>query len=199
MRLREQFRSYARDVILEAGEDVLAAQGVHAARMEEVAQKARVAVGTIYNLVGDRDALVAEILRQRHEELVALLNETLEATRGLTFVAQAETCLAELLAYFRGHQRFFRMALESERGPACAHKRLAQETLAKMREIFAQLIARGIAEGVLREAVRELAPSLLMGVMREIILLDIEAQHPSTARERVAEVLAIFIQGAGAR
>jgi len=197
VRLREQFRSYARDVILEAGEDVLAAQGVHAARMEEVAQKARVAVGTIYNLIGDRDALVVEILRLRHEQLAELLNHTFEATRTLAFRDQAEACLCAVLSYFREHQRFFRMALESERGPACAHKRLAQETLAKMRDVFGQLVARGVEDGVLKPEVRGLGAALLMGMMREVIMLDVEAEQPVAPRVRVADLLSLFIEGAG--
>lgn len=199
MRLREQFRSYARDVILEAGEDVLAAQGVHAARMEAIAQKARVAVGTIYNLIGDRDALVVEILRQRHEQLVSLLQHTFEATQALPFRAQAETCLIELLGFFREHQRFFRMALESERGPACAHQRLAQESSGRVREIFGRIVTRGVDEGVLRPELRELGPALLMGMLREIILLDIESPQPGSARERITGLLSVFVEGAGVR
>jgi len=199
VRLREQFQSYARAVILEAGEDVMASQGLHAARMEEVAQKARVAVGTIYNLIGDRDALVAEILRLRHEELVLLLSRTLEEVRPLPFREQAERCLAALLDYFRTHRRFYQMVLESERSPACVHKRAAQEMVGKMRELFRELVARGVQAGALRAEVQELAPTMLMGVMREVILLDVESQHPSSPQQRAAEVLSLFVEGAGTR
>lgn len=199
VRLREQFRDYARSVILEAGEDVLATQGLHAARMEEVAQKARVAVGTIYNLIGDRDALVAEILRIRHEQIVTLLNKTLEHVRALPFRAQAQACMSELLTYCREHRRFLRMAMESERGPACAHKRLSQDTLAKIREFFRELVARGIAEGELRPDVRDLGAAMLMGMMREVITLDVEVEQQAPAGDRVAELLKMFVEGAGVR
>lgn len=199
VRLREQFRDYARGVILEAGEDVLASQGLHAARMEEVAQKARVAVGTIYNLIGDRDALVAEILRIRHEQVVSLLNKTLEQLRAVPFRAQAQACMSELLTYCREHRRFLRMAMESERGPACAHKRLSQDTIAKIRDFFRELVARGIAEGQLRPEVRELGAAMLMGMMREMIMLDVEVEQASSAADRVAELLSMFIEGAGVR
>lgn len=199
VRLREQFRSYARTVILEAGEDVLASQGVSAARMEEVAQKARVAVGTIYNLIGDRDALVAEILRIRNEQVVALLNTTLaqEQVRGLPFREQAQACMTAVLSYCREHRRFLRMVLESERGPACAHKRLSQDMIGKIREFYRELVARGIASGELRAEIRELGPAMLMGMMREVIIMDVEAESSMPAPERVAEVLAMFIEGAG--
>lgn len=199
VRLREQFRSYAREVILEAGEDVLATQGLHAARMEEVAQKARVAVGTIYNLIGDRDALVAEILRIRHEQVVALLNKTLEQVRSLPFREQAQACMTELLSYCREHRRFLRMALESERGPACAHKRMSQDTIAKIRDFYRELIARGITTGELREDVRELGGALLMGMMREVIMTDVESEATSSVTDRVSGLLSVFIEGAGVR
>ena len=199
VRLREQFRSYARTVILEAGEDVMGDQGLHAARMEEVAQKARVAVGTIYNLIGDRDALVSEILKLRHEQLLLLLHQTLEAVRSKEFREQAEACLAALLGYAREHRRFYRMALESERGPACAHRRASQESQAKVRAVFQELVNRGIRAGVLRASVKELGPVLLIGMVREVIMLDVESEHPSTPRERVADVLSMFIEGAGVK
>src|SRR5881392_4197497 len=77
-RLRDDFRSFARAAILTAAEEVLAEEGLHAGRIEEVAQRARVAVGTIYNLVGDREALVMEILRARHAEVLTRLAAALE-------------------------------------------------------------------------------------------------------------------------
>lgn len=199
VRLREQFRSYARGVILEAGEDVLATHGLHAARMEEVAQKARVAVGTIYNLIGDREALVAEILRLRHEQVVSLVNKTLEQVRPLPFRQQAQACMSELLTYCRQHRRFLRMALESEGGPACAHQRLSQETLDKIRDFYRELVGRGVAAGELRPEMRELGALMLMGMMRETILTDVEAEQANTPAERVSELLSLFIDGAGVR
>ena len=199
VRLREQFRSYARSVILEAGEDVLASQGVFAARMEEVAQRAQVAVGTIYNLIGDRDALVGEILRLRTEQVVALLHATQERVSGQPFREQAQVCMTALLAYCREHRRFLRMVLESERGPACTHKRLSQDMITKIRDVYRDLVARGIAEGVLRRDVRELAPAMLMGMMREVILMDIELEPKGSASDRVSALLSIFVEGAGVR
>jgi hypothetical protein len=91
------------------------------------------------------------------------------------------------------------MALESERGPACAHRRAAQEWQAKIRGVFQELVNRGIRAGTLRASAKELGPVLLTGMMREVILLDVEAEHPSTPRERVAEVLSVFIEGAGVK
>jgi AcrR family transcriptional regulator len=197
LRLREEFRSYARAVILEAGEEVLADHGLHVARMEEVAKKARVAVGTIYNLIGDRDALVLEILRLRHEQLVALLTRKLEEVRSAPFREQAHACVISVFDYFGEHRRFFQLMHESERGPACAAKRASQQTVSQLRDLFRELIGRGVKQRVLRAEGRELLPPLLMGMIRELITFDLETQHSSSSEERATQLLHIFIHGAG--
>jgi AcrR family transcriptional regulator len=197
LRLREEFRDYARAAILEAGEEVLATHGVHVARMEEVAQKARVAVGTIYNLIGDREALVVEILRLRHGEILKLLTTTLEEVRALPFRDQVQASQVALFGYLREHWRFFQLVLESERGPACPHKRLSQETLSEIRRLYRELIARGMKQRALRPEGRELYPAMLMGMMREVISQDLETQHAGPPEERLAQVLDVFMHGAG--
>jgi hypothetical protein len=68
-----------------------------------------------------------------------------------------------------------------------------------MRDVFRELVARGIRSGVLRENVLELGTMLLMGMMREVIMNDVESQHPSSPQERVAEVLSMFVNGAGVK
>jgi AcrR family transcriptional regulator len=197
--LREEFRDYARAAILEAGEEVLAEQGLHLARMEEVASKARVAVGTIYNLIGDRDALVVEILSVRHRELLKLMAATLERVRPLPFREQVQGCVVALLGYFREHSRFFRLVSESERGPACPHRRLSQETLAEIRRHYRELVARGIKQRALRSEGRALYPAMLMGMMREVIIQDLETGPAIAADDRVSQILDVFMLGAGAR
>jgi len=198
LRLREQFRSYARAVILEAGEDVMATQGLHAARMEEVAERARVAVGTIYNLVGDRDALVSEILRLRLEQMLLLMTRTFEEAKSLGFREQATRCLSTLHAYFLEHRRFYQMVLESEHSRACgAHKRLSQETRTKLRELFRELVVRGVRSGVLGQEAERLGPALLQGMMREVIMLDVETEPSVASDERAREVVAVFVNGVG--
>jgi AcrR family transcriptional regulator len=195
--LREEFRRYARQAILQAGEEVLASHGLHTARMEEVAEKARVAVGTIYNLIGDRDALVVEIMRKRHEAILQILSQRLEDVRALAFVEQAHACIVALFSYFREHRRFLQLVLESERGPACAHKRLSQETFAQIRGVYRELVARGVRQHVLRAEGRELLPALLMGMVREVIMLELETPQGNPPEERATQILSVFVDGAG--
>jgi AcrR family transcriptional regulator len=200
-RLREDFRSFARAAILTAAEEVLAEEGLHAGRIEEVAQRARVAVGTIYNLVGDREALVTEILRARHAEVVARLAGALKQHKDKPYREQLHAVVLTMFDYFGEHWRFFRLVLESERaagggklGPAA---RGSQHMLLELRKLYRELIQRGVKQGALRPAGSELYPAMLSGLMREVMLQDLEARDRASPRERAELLTRMFFEGAG--
>ena len=61
-RLRHRLREETVSAILEAAEHEFASDGLHAARMERIAARAGVAVGTLYNHFDDREALVLALV-----------------------------------------------------------------------------------------------------------------------------------------
>jgi AcrR family transcriptional regulator len=200
-RLREEFRSFARVAILSAAEEVLAEDGLHVARIEEIAQRARVAVGTIYNLVGDRDALIHEIMRARHAEVLALLATTLKAHKQAPFPAQLHAAALAMFSYFGSHSRFFRLVLESDSvasgakvGPAARTK---QATMLEIHKLFRELIQRGVKQGALRAEGSELFPAMLSGMLRSVMMYDLTLPEHSSAQLRADEVTRMFLQGAG--
>jgi AcrR family transcriptional regulator len=65
--LRERFRREVASSIAAAAEEVFAEQGLHASHVGDIAKRAGVAVGTLYNYYEDRDALLAALLRERTE------------------------------------------------------------------------------------------------------------------------------------
>src|SRR5512142_217732 len=94
--LRERVKQATREAILEAGEAVFAERGFGGARMEEIAERAGVAVGTLYNRFADRQALWTELCRSRREALLVKLDETLQRVREDAF----EDALRAMLATF---------------------------------------------------------------------------------------------------
>ena len=200
-RLREDFRSFARAAILSAAEDVLAEEGLHAARIEEVAQRARVAVGTIYNLVGDREALVREILRARHAEVVATLASSIDRHKDKPYREQVHAVVLSVFEYFGEHWRFFRLVMESERaagggklGPAA---RGSQQTLAELRKLYRELIQRGVEQGAVRAEGSELFPVMLSGLLREVMIHDLEVRDRASPAQRAELLTRMFFEGAG--
>jgi AcrR family transcriptional regulator len=200
-RLREDFRSFARVAILSAAEEVLADEGLHAARIEEIAQRARVAVGTIYNLVGDRDALIHEIMRARHAEVLALLASTLKSHKQKPFRAQIHAAALAMFEYFGSHSRFFRLVLESEPavggGKLGAAARTKQATMLEIHKLFSELVQRGVKQGSLRAAGSELFPAMLSGLLRSVMMHDLALHEHAPPAARAEELTRMFFEGAG--
>src|SRR5689334_25449079 len=68
-RLRDRFRKETVRSVLAAAEEVFAAEGLHQASMAQIAERAGVAVGTLYNHFKDRDALLKALLEERHNDM----------------------------------------------------------------------------------------------------------------------------------
>jgi AcrR family transcriptional regulator len=197
--LRHEFRSYARTAILSAAEEVLAEEGLHAARIEEIAQRARVAVGTIYNLVGDRDALIQEILRARQAEIVNLLASTLRQYKAAPFHEQVRAAVLAMFEYFGGHMRFFRLVMET---PAAAGKlgaaaRDSQTIHDEIHKLYRELMQRGVKLGVLRAENSELFPAMLSGMLRQVMIRDLKSQDRPSPQLRADAITRMFFKGAG--
>jgi AcrR family transcriptional regulator len=189
--LKQRQQEATRRAILEAAEAQLAERGLHGARMEDVAARAGVSVGTIYNHVGDRSALLSELLTARRTELIARIDQQLDASRSLGFEPQLAAFVRAVFDHFHSHLPLFRVVVQEEMQPDDAPKR---SMLAALVERAAILIARGVAEGALPEHDTELYPMLLIGMMRGIFVHalrdDVEL---SGAAERV---VSFFLAGA---
>src|SRR5213075_2067540 len=86
--LRERLRAETARAIAVTAEEVFAARGVRDAHMEEIAQRAGVSVGTVYNHFEDRETLLTALIEARRQELAALLDRTLAAAAKEPFAAQ---------------------------------------------------------------------------------------------------------------
>jgi len=198
-RLRDDFRTYARAAILAAAEEVFATDGLHQARIEKIAERARVAVGSIYNLVGDRDALVTEIVGARQAEVLALMKSTLKEQGKLPFEQQLHAFLVALFSYMREHRHFFRLVVEADRAGAQRPLRARGRTLSGIRKAYGALVASGIRQRALKPAGRDLYPVLLMGMVREVFFTDVETGTAVSPQQRATQLVEIFLQGAGTR
>src|SRR5262249_4885543 len=72
--LRERLREATRQAILAAAEQTFGERGIHATRMEDVASRAGVAVGTLYNYFSDKKHVITALLDRNRAELVSRLD-----------------------------------------------------------------------------------------------------------------------------
>lgn len=100
----QEFRIHS---IQEATMRVIARKGMAAATVQEIADEAGVAKGTIYLYFRDRDDLVEKTF----ERAITGLGERLEAALATpgTFETKLRAMLAAKMMFFREHREFFRL------------------------------------------------------------------------------------------
>jgi len=178
-------------VILEAAEEQLAERGFHDARMEDVAARAGVSVGTIYNHVGGRDALLSELMETRRRELIARVDEALERSHALAFDEQVAVFVHAVFHHFERHLPLFRVMVQEEMQP---HHERKRTVLASLVERATALVERGVEAGELPAVDTELLAVLLVGMLRGVFF---QALHGGgDVSGRADEVADFFVAGA---
>src|SRR4051812_17829642 len=118
--LRERLKGETQREILHAAEAVFGQSGLNGARMEDIAARAGVSVGTLYNHFEDRDALLSALVVSRREDLLNRLDEVLAAHDKEPFGGQLEHFVRAVLEHFDSHKAFLAILLESEHARAHA-------------------------------------------------------------------------------
>jgi len=95
--------------IQEATMRVIARKGMAAATMQEIAEEAGVAKGTIYLYFRDRDELVEKTFETAMTQLGDRIDKVLET--DLSFEEKLREALRVRLAFFRENREFFRLYL----------------------------------------------------------------------------------------
>lgn len=192
--LRERLRAETVKAISDAAEEVFARRGVRDARMEEIAARAGVSVGTLYNHFDDRDALLRDLIERRRQALAKKLDRALEQTRGEPFEAQLHSFAATVLEHFEANRRFLAITLQSD---SAALER-PSEAMRELRARAETLVRRGLEQRAVRPQGRELWTTLLCGVLRAALVHDLRSPGQATLEERAASLADFFLRGAGA-
>jgi AcrR family transcriptional regulator len=166
---RARVRTATREGLLEAAERVFAEKGVDGARIEDIAARADVAVGTIYNYFGDSAELLQALISQRRTDLLARIDAAMADAkhRRAPWSGQVEAFIQTTLECMRDHHPFYAILMQCE-------NRKAPPSLgsvsAEFYERAAALIERGVRLGLVREADASILPAMLVTMCRAPLL-----------------------------
>jgi AcrR family transcriptional regulator len=192
-RLRTRLKEATTEAIRVAAEEVLGEQGF-GARMEDIAERAGVSVGTLYNHFEDRTALVRELLRTRREVLLEKVDARLAEVEGAPFREQLQSVMGVVFSHFREHSRFFAQVLQSEvlRSSVLPPP---GSTLVELTTRMEVLIHRGVEAGAVRREGSEFHAPLLMGMLRALLLRAAETKRADELTRGADVLLQVFLKG----
>jgi AcrR family transcriptional regulator len=190
-RLRDRLREETARAILDAAEEAFVREGL-GARMEDIAARAGVAVGTLYNHFEDRAALVAALVRSRREALFGRIDAALAAVGEAPCAAQLRAYLGAVEEHARAHGPLLSALMQAGEGPAAASPpKTVLEDLVRRAD---QIVSRGVAAGELRPDAARVFGLALVGMTRAVLVRAIEGG--AAPGEPSAAVLDLFLRGA---
>jgi AcrR family transcriptional regulator len=113
--LRHKLRAKVVDTILEAAEQVADEVGLGGMTIAAVAERAEVAVGTLYNYFPDGDGIVTALFRARRTAILPMIVAAAKATKDLPFEDRLREFVRRLLVVFDQQERFLRVAVLADR------------------------------------------------------------------------------------
>jgi AcrR family transcriptional regulator len=196
--VRARVRLETHAAILDAAESVLAEQGLSGGRMEEIADRAGVAVGTTYNYFKSREALLHTLLESRRQELFRQLDAALNAA-GSSFQDQLHAFIDTTLKHVLAHRQLFALLVQEENAPIRARilPPPGQRTFDLLAVKADAIVALGLEQGFLARRGAESWPLLLVSTLRTTILHELsspERLEPCAPGKLVAD---FFLRGAG--
>jgi len=189
-REREQHRRE----VLEAAEAVFAEKGFYSATVQEIADRAEFAVGTIYNMFESKTAIYNELVQMRIGEHVELTRETLEALSDpiekvktiirlhLRFVAEHQAFMQIFTRVTSGRQEHLPFALSEE------SQTLYRDYIKMVSDVFRE----GIKTKVFIDADPVLMTLLLEGIVHGVMMHALHTggqQLKSATAENIERVL----------
>jgi AcrR family transcriptional regulator len=192
--LRTRIREATATAILTAAEEVFAEHGLHQASMNEIATRAGVAVGTLYNHFTDKDALITGLFEMRRQGMLDLVDEQLKMPATEPFRKQLLRVLTAMFGYFAEHERFYTILWHQE---AHAHPAASkQQMMPLIYERFEKLTRRGIKDKTLKPDNAEFYPAMLLGFMRAMgICATMQGGKKLPSAEHIVD---LFLDGAAA-
>jgi AcrR family transcriptional regulator len=199
-RRRDEAKALFRNAILDAAEEVFAERGFHVARIHDVADRARMAVGTIYNHFGQKEDVLRALIEERTADMLRSFSPSVADPAH--FEDRLAARLERLLAYVAAHKNFYSLAIEHGLlGGATASARQMQgkksiANIARFKAGMRRLVCEGVSEGVLAPHDPDLLVRFLGSALRATTLQLIEGKgSPADART----IAALFVHGAGAK
>jgi AcrR family transcriptional regulator len=134
---------------------VIARKGMAAATMQEIADEAGVAKGTIYLYFRDRDELVEKTFETAMETLTARIDASLD--KDIPFEEKIRAVMAAQFGFFNENREFFRLflSLRMPEGPAARQRRQKQHCKPRYRDRvqkLADVIGQAMERGEVRRA-----------------------------------------------
>jgi AcrR family transcriptional regulator len=194
----EVVQEFRVQTIQDAAMRVIARKGMAAATMQEIAEEAGVAKGTIYLYFRDRDELVEKTFERAITQLHGRIDAAIAG--GSTFEQQLRAMLVAKIDFFREHREFFRlyMSLRIPEGTAQQQrrqKRTCQPQYRNRLDKLAEILQQAMDRGEVRRMDPQRLALLIVEASNAIIIERVIEEAPPPADADVELIAGAILNG----
>jgi len=174
---RERELSFRVSLVLDAAEEVFAEQSFASTPVAEIARRAEVSVGTLYNLFDSKEDIYRAVVSRSQEMFFRLLLERIDEARGPH--EKVKAAVTQFFDHFSHYSRQFRLYVSATNG---FQWELTSKLVGEAAESQA-LVARrlvdtcqaGINQGIFKRGINaELMAITVLGVPHSFLMLWLE-------------------------
>ncbi|HEY4222017.1 MAG TPA: TetR/AcrR family transcriptional regulator, partial [Myxococcota bacterium] len=191
--LRRKVRAQVSGSILDAVEAVALEAGLGGITVHAVAERAGVAVGTLYNYFPDTDAMLTALFRARRDAIVPRIAAAIDASKQLAFEPRLRDFVHQLLSIYEGEDRFLRVSVLVDRDGSKSKPRdtaLMCQTI----EALEQIMRAGAREKLLPARRAPIYARMMHGALRSMFLWQLCARGQARGDEQLL-VVETFLRG----
>ncbi len=181
-RIRRRLRESVNDAILDSAEEVANEAGLGGMRITEVADRAGLAVGTLYNYFPDGDAILSALFRARRRMIAPKIASALAATKGQPFERRLRGFVDGLLRIFEQHERFVRIAALADRDGGKSTPR-DRSLLIHTVDALEQIMRDGARRKLFAQARVSVYARMVHGAVRAMFLWRLGSNDASIVRD----------------
>jgi TetR/AcrR family transcriptional regulator len=187
---RAREKEHRRRSILNAARSVFFEGGFQLATVDDVAAQAEVSKGTVYLYFESKETILAHLLLEGLEELVAVLEEAFATERDMAPPERLRRLAMGYLNFFQTNPHYHRLIMALDRGrfqeaiPPDLHKKVLNRSLRGFYWVI-QAVQQGMDQGVFKGAEPRQAAAALWASLNGVLVL---LGHP-LRREMVASDL----------
>ena len=191
--MKQRAREAAATTLLEAAEHVAAERGIDQTSIAAIAERAQVAVGTLYNYFPDREALLAALFKLRRDELVPriIAAAATASSNDQPFEQRLSLFLREIARAFDGFRRFCRVAMSADESNTPIKGRIGPGG----KSVVLQTVTDGICAilSPIYGAKSEEYARMMFGSFKALMQLQLERDLP--IETVVDPIIATFLNG----
>lgn len=178
--------------ILQAALHVFAAEGFDRATMEDIAQKAKVAKGTLFYRYNSKEELFISLIRGAVQRFVDTVEQETEKLQGAIERIEKSIEIQTELSFT--HPEFAKLLLSEVWGRQ-DRQRLFRASLQTYLQVLEAMIRQGIEEGEIRPVDPGLLATSLFGMTAAASLHLLLSEQDITPVETVAQIQGYWLQG----